>query len=171
MSTSPIQKPTPKHFMVDDKNRKIALHGFSNEGLFEHLNDHNLTPHQYRKSSSPEGYHAGDWCDTECLARTFQRRASDENTKMSPGRFSRAGRWFLDKGMLLLRDYSGRYGSIRRAKIFDKNNSEDQKWAETHRNRLLEDEEVSAETLAKLDAIIGKMGNDGEIEIASHPIT
>lgn len=173
MSTPPNQpqlepKPPIKHFMVDDKNRKIAVHGFSNEALFEHLNDHVLSPQHYRKSSSPANYHAGVWCDTECGARTFERRAREENTKITYKRFSRAGRWFLDRGMLLLRDYSGPYNSIRRVKIYDKDNVEDRKWAESHRNRLLEDDERSEENIAKLDAILGPRLNGhvtGESEL------
>jgi hypothetical protein len=168
-SLTPQRKIVKRHKVnfVEQNGRMVSCHGFNVEALEEHLLDHLTCPDNWRKSTPPEKgdpYEYGEWCDLACCSRTFLGRAGAEGSPTEAAirtRVSRSVKGLLARGVFMLRDKTGKYNSIKRIKMFNPGDERDYRWANSHREQLLDETDGSVETLEKINRIMG-------IDLAGH---
>jgi hypothetical protein len=125
-------------------NRTIATHGYSLDALELHLREH------AKKQAEKEL-----WCDVSCVTRVFYGRSTDASRRHMRKKLGAASKELLGRGLLLLRQYGGRYGSIEKVKLFDRDRVEDQDYAIKQRLAMEERGEATLETLTLIDQVIG----------------
>lgn len=144
MSGTPVVTPKETYF-VRDKKRTIATRGFSHDALEEHLRDH---------IHKPSDWDDEVWCDLKCVTRVFCGRANAGDRTQMRRRLSRAGKEFLDRGLLLLKQ-TGLYGAILSVKLYDERNPNDVIAARKIYAAELDKGEASDGKLKQIEEIVG----------------